>query len=61
MDGAFSSARGSCRFHSSSPVQPGLSDRQAGAYMLARVEDAYDKWTTAFYDVIQYIQNKIPH
>jgi hypothetical protein len=30
-----------------------MSDAQAAAWMRAQVQDAYDKWTTGFYDYIQ--------
>lgn len=33
---------------------------QAAAYMRGLIGDAYDKWTTGFYDYIQYLQNRIP-
>ena len=29
--------------------------------MRAAIADAYDKWTTGFYDYIQSLQNKIPY
>ncbi len=38
-----------------------LSDAAAAAWMRASVSDAYDKWTTGFYDYIQSLQNKIPY
>lgn len=38
-----------------------MSDSQAAAWMRATVNDAYDKWTTGFYDYIQSLQNKIPY
>lgn len=34
---------------------------QAAAFMRAQIADAYDKWTTGFYDYIQSLQNKIPY
>ncbi|KAK9849792.1 hypothetical protein WJX84_000135 [Apatococcus fuscideae] len=37
-----------------------LNDAQAAAFMRATIADAYDKWTTGFYDYIQYLQNRIP-
>jgi phosphatidylinositol 4-kinase A len=30
------------------------------AFMKATIADAYDKWTTGFYDYIQYLQQNIP-
>jgi hypothetical protein len=33
---------------------------QAAAFMKQQIDDAYDKWTTGFYDYIQSLQNKIP-
>ena len=38
-----------------------LSDAQAAAFMRSTIADAYDKWTTGFYDYIQSIQNRIPY
>jgi hypothetical protein len=40
--------------------QLGLNDQQAASFMRRLVRDAYDKWTTGFYDLIQYYQNAIP-
>ena len=37
-----------------------LSTNEAAAYFEGVVDDAYMKWTTGFYDVIQYLQQKIP-
>ncbi|KAG1666312.1 hypothetical protein FOA52_004794 [Chlamydomonas sp. UWO 241] len=37
-----------------------MSERQAAAFMRALIADAYDKWTTGFYDAIQNMQNRIP-
>lgn len=37
-----------------------LSDAQAAARMRALINDAYDKWSTGFYDYVQYLQNRIP-
>lgn len=34
---------------------------QAAAFMRSQIADAYDKWTTGFYDYIQALQNKIPY
>ena len=36
------------------------STEQAAAFMRSLVEDAYDKWTTGFYDYIQVLQQGIP-
>jgi hypothetical protein len=30
---------------------------QAAAFMRATIQDAYQKWTTGFYDYIQAVQN----
>lgn len=38
-----------------------LNDAQAAAFMRQTIADAYDKWTTGFYDYIQSLQNKIPY
>uniref|UniRef100_A0A383V936 1-phosphatidylinositol 4-kinase n=1 Tax=Tetradesmus obliquus TaxID=3088 RepID=A0A383V936_TETOB len=38
-----------------------MSDAQAAAFMRSQIADAYDKWTTGFYDYIQSLQNKIPY
>jgi phosphatidylinositol 4-kinase len=40
------------RFH------PEMSDAQAAAFMRGVVRDAYDKWTTGFYDYVQYMQHR---
>lgn len=37
-----------------------LGEKEAAAYMGALVEAAYNRWTTGFYDWIQYLQNNIP-
>lgn len=37
-----------------------MSEAQAAAFMRALITDAYDKWTTGVYDLIQWYQNKIP-
>ena len=37
-----------------------MTDEQAAAAFRERVEDAYDKWTTGFYDFVQFLQNSIP-
>lgn len=37
-----------------------MSERQAAQFMVRTIADAYDKWTTGFYDAIQNIQNRIP-
>lgn len=36
-----------------------MSDGQAAEFMRGLINDAYDKWTTGVYDLIQYYQNKI--
>ncbi|KAF6255212.1 kinase-like domain-containing protein [Scenedesmus sp. NREL 46B-D3] len=38
-----------------------MGDAQAAAFMRSQIADAYDKWTTGFYDYIQSLQNKIPY
>ncbi|KAG2496048.1 hypothetical protein HYH03_005968 [Edaphochlamys debaryana] len=38
-----------------------MSDAQAAAFMRATIADAYQKWTTGFYDYIQLLQNRIPY
>jgi phosphatidylinositol 4-kinase len=38
-----------------------MSERQAAAYMRGLIQDAYQKWTTGFYDYIQALQNRIPY
>ena len=37
-----------------------MSDAQAAEFMRGLIVDAYDKWTTGVYDLIQYYQNRIP-
>lgn len=37
-----------------------LDPDQAAAHFRAVIDDAYDKWTTGFYDYVQYLQNGIP-
>jgi len=37
-----------------------MTDAQAAAAFRERVEDAYDKWTTGFYDFVQFLQSSIP-
>ncbi len=37
-----------------------LTDAQAAAFMQRCVRTAYGRWTTGFYDVVQYLQNNIP-
>ena len=37
-----------------------MSDQQAAEFMRGLINDAYDKWTTGVYDLIQYYQNQIP-
>ncbi|XP_051136769.1 phosphatidylinositol 4-kinase alpha 1-like [Andrographis paniculata] len=41
------------RFH------PEMSEREAANYMIRTCTDAYNKWTTAGYDLIQYLQQGI--
>jgi phosphatidylinositol 4-kinase len=38
-----------------------LSERQAAEFMRGLLNDAYQKWTTGFYDFIQALQNRIPY
>uniref|UniRef100_A0A7R9V546 1-phosphatidylinositol 4-kinase n=1 Tax=Chlamydomonas euryale TaxID=1486919 RepID=A0A7R9V546_9CHLO len=38
-----------------------MSERQAAFFMRNTIADAYDKWTTGVYDVIQNMQNRIPY
>ncbi|KAG2445055.1 hypothetical protein HYH02_008923 [Chlamydomonas schloesseri] len=38
-----------------------MSEGQAAAFMRAAIADAYQKWTTGFYDYIQNLQNRIPY
>lgn len=37
-----------------------LTECQAAQFMQQRVRHAYDLWTTGVYDVVQYVQNRIP-
>eukprot|EP00889_Picochlorum_renovo_P003554 jgi/Picre1/30584/NNA_005946.t1 len=37
-----------------------MTDQQAAEFMKSLINDAYDKWTTGVYDLIQYYQNRIP-
>ena len=37
-----------------------MSEVQAADFMRGLIADAYDKWTTGVYDLIQFYQNKIP-
>ena len=37
-----------------------MSDQEAAKFMESLIHDAYDKWTTGVYDLIQYYQNSIP-
>lgn len=37
-----------------------MTDKQAAEFMRRLIADAYDKWTTGVYDLIQYYQNRIP-
>ena len=39
---------------------PEKTDREAAVAMMSIIDDAYDKWTTDFYDMIQYMQQGIP-
>lgn len=41
------------RFH------PEMSEREAGIFMRDTCIDAYNKWSTAGYDLIQYLQQGI--
>jgi phosphatidylinositol 4-kinase A len=41
------------RFH------PEMSEREAANFMTHVCKDAYNKWTTAGYDLIQYLQQGI--
>lgn len=41
------------RFH------PEMSEREAANFMIRVCRDAYNKWTTAGYDLIQYLQQGI--
>ena len=38
-----------------------MTEREAANFMIATCEDAYYKWTTSGYDVIQYLQQDIQH
>jgi len=38
-----------------------MSDAAAATFMRGLIADAYDKWTTGFYDYIQSLQNRIPY
>ena len=38
----------------------GATDAQAGAAFRERVDNAYDNFSTGFYDFVQYAQNAIP-
>ena len=38
----------------------GMTDAQAGAAFRERVDNAYDNFSTGFYDFVQYAQNAIP-
>ena len=37
-----------------------MTERQAAQFMRQTILDAYQKWTTSFYDALQNVQNKIP-
>ena len=41
------------RFH------PEMSEREAANFMIRTCTDAYNKWSTAGYDLIQYLQQGI--
>jgi phosphatidylinositol 4-kinase len=41
------------RFH------PEMNEREAANFMVRTCADAYNKWTTAGYDLIQYLQQGI--
>ena len=36
-----------------------MSEREASNFMIKMCQDAYNKWTTAGYDLIQYLQQGI--
>ena len=36
-----------------------MSEAQAAAFMRGLIGDAYDKWTTGVYDLLQYYQQNI--
>lgn len=38
-----------------------LSERQAAQFMRDMIAEAYDRWSTGFYDYIQALQNRIPY
>lgn len=38
-----------------------MNEREAANFMIGTCEDAYNKWTTSGYDVIQYLQQDIQH
>ncbi|PIN22119.1 Phosphatidylinositol 4-kinase [Handroanthus impetiginosus] len=40
-------------------LHPEMSEREAANYMIRKCTDAYNKWTTAGYDLIQYLQQGI--
>ncbi len=42
-------------------TQPLVRYSQAAAHMRGLISDAYQKWTTGFYDYIQALQNRIPY
>ena len=37
-----------------------MTERLAAQFMRQTILDAYQKWTTSFYDALQNVQNKIP-
>lgn len=40
-------------------LHPELSEREAAIFMIKTCADAYNKWSTAGYDLIQYLQQGI--
>lgn len=40
-------------------LHPELSEREAATFMIKTCADAYNKWSTAGYDLIQYLQQGI--
>lgn len=45
--------------HMKQRFMPNLTDAQAASKIKKRVRDSYDKWSTGFYDVVQYVQQGI--
>lgn len=37
-----------------------LNNAEAAQHMRSLIDHAYDRWTTGFYDYVQYLQNSIP-